>query len=97
MRRTRRVAIDLFAGCGGLSLGLRQAGFDVRVAVENDPLSAATFRANHRNTAVMERDVREVTAGELLDHCGGSVHLLAGCAPCQGFCSLTAKKRREDM
>jgi DNA (cytosine-5)-methyltransferase 1 len=46
---------------------------------------------------LIQRDICEVKASELLAHCGGKpVALLAGCAPCQGFCSLTAKNKRED-
>ena len=38
--------VDLFAGCGGLSLGLKQAGFDVRLAVEKSPMAAETYYHN---------------------------------------------------
>jgi len=42
----RPVAVDLFAGAGGFSLGIEQAGFDVLVAVEYDPVHAATYAFN---------------------------------------------------
>ncbi|MDY7015535.1 MAG: DNA cytosine methyltransferase, partial [Cyanobacteriota bacterium] len=45
-RTDRPVAIDLFAGAGGFSLGVEQAGFDVAIAVENDPVHAAVYRFN---------------------------------------------------
>lgn len=42
----RSVAIDLFSGAGGMTLGFEQAGFDVLVAAECGPIHAATHRVN---------------------------------------------------
>ena len=91
MLRKRPIAIDLFSGCGGLSLGLRRAGFHVIAAVDSDPLSVKTYRNNHKSTYVVDRDIRSITVNDLmtdLDLHPSDVDLLAGCPPCQGFSTL---------
>jgi DNA (cytosine-5)-methyltransferase 1 len=84
-------AIDLFAGCGGLSLGLKRAGLDVVAAVEIDALAAETYRANHPEVVLWHADIRKISARALLDQLSlerGELVMLAGCPPCQGFSSV---------
>lgn len=85
------MAIDLFSGCGGLTLGLKQAGFRVVGAVDNDELAVATYKRNHRKTMTWNRDIREIDAKAMRLALGlrrGRLDLLAGCPPCQGFSTL---------
>lgn len=95
-------AIDLFCGCGGLSLGLRGAGFEVVAAVDNDPLSVSTYRRNHRHTLVVKKDIKEVDPRALMEELElepGKLDLLAGCPPCQGFSilrTLNGSRRVDD-
>ncbi len=98
-RPRRLVAIDLFAGAGGLTLGLRHGGFSVVGAIESDPLAVESYRRNHRKTHVWARPIEKVPAIHVLRHLGlesGELDLLAGCPPCQGFSAIRTKngKRR---
>ena len=90
-------AIDLFSGCGGLTLGLKQAGFRVVGAVENDPLAVETYRANHGRVRVWPQDIRNLPAVEVMRKLRlrrGQLDLLAGCPPCQGFSTMTTLNGR---
>ena len=96
---SRRVlsAVDIFAGAGGLSLGVRRAGFRVRAAVELNETVVATYERNHPGVRVLNEDVRQVTGQDLVRASArAKIDLLMGCAPCEGFCSLTRKYKRED-
>ena len=59
--------IDLFAGCGGLSLGLRRAGWDIVCAVEHSPMAAETYFANFISgqSGVADRYRKHLTKGLL--------------------------------
>lgn len=84
-------AVDLFAGAGGSTQGLKQAGFQVLGAVEFDAACAETYRKNHRGTALLQEDIRNVSPSQLLEAMGiepGELDLLNACPPCQGFSSL---------
>ena len=80
------VAVDLFAGAGGLSCGLMMAGWEVAVAVERDKNAAETHRQNHPETVVVCDDIANVSSQEILELCGDrKPALVCGGPPCQGF------------
>ncbi|MDR2145105.1 MAG: DNA cytosine methyltransferase [Tannerella sp.] len=94
----RFYSIDLFAGCGGLSEGLRQAGFETKVAVEIEPKAVLAFKMNHTTTFVFQKDIRTISAEEIKEHLNGEpLHLLAGCPPCQGFSSIRRLNRPQNV
>lgn len=100
MTRQKPVAIDLFAGAGGLSEGLHEAGWDVAVAVEKDAHAADTYDFNHnarqnRNTKILRCEIEKIGREELqtaLHESRGisldKVDLIVGGPPCQGFSSI---------
>ena len=84
-------AIDLFAGAGGTTQGLKQAGFRVLAAVESDRDAAGTFAKNHPEVKVWAEDIRAVDPAAVRERIGtavGELDLLTACPPCQSFSTL---------
>lgn len=82
--------VDLFAGCGGGSVGFKAAGFTPVAAVEIDERAAEAYEANV-GIPPMVIDIRTVTGPDLLREAGlkpGACSLLFGCPPCQSFTIL---------
>lgn len=91
------LAIDLFSGLGGLTLGLKRAGFRVIGAVESDALAVESYQLNHKGTRVWPVDIRLVDPQVVMDELGlesGRLDLLAACPPCQGFSSIRTLNRQ---
>ncbi len=82
------VALDLFCGAGGLSLGFEQAGFDVRAAFDVEERHVATYRANFPHAQAFQTDLSSASAGELRAAAqvgDREIDVLFGGPPCQGF------------
>ncbi|GAB3024727.1 DNA cytosine methyltransferase [Oleiagrimonas citrea] len=80
-------AIDLFSGAGGLSFGLRDAGWDVVAALEYDKVAMATHAHNMPEMDHLWEDVRQVS----FKRYRGAIDLVAGGPPCQPF-SVSGKQ-----
>ena len=94
-------AISLFTGCGGMDLGLEQAGFSTLCQVEWDGCACETLIANRpkcfRNAALIQGDIRQISTWMILEHAGlyvGEAHLVCGGPPCQGFSTSNAASWR---
>lgn len=91
-------AIDLFCGCGGVSLGLKQAGFKVLLAIDNSSYAVKSYSLNHPDVQVIQTDVRKLKAWQFRNALGKrKLHLLAGCPPCQGFSSVRRLNRKHSI
>lgn len=90
MRKSKIKAIDLFSGCGGVSCGLTDAGFEVVAAVEIEQSAVDAYK-NYKplsKVTVLKDDICELAGQEILT--AGKIdrnemYLLAGCPPCQNF------------
>jgi DNA (cytosine-5)-methyltransferase 1 len=84
--------LDLFAGCGGLSLGLESEGFEIVAACEKDQWAADTYRFNHEGVNVIQEDISKIKKGFFKNKFRGKIDLVAGGPPCQGF-SVSGKRQ----
>jgi len=94
--RNGLVAVSTFSGCGGSCLGLRWAGWRVAWANEFLPNAAASYRANFPDTPLDGRDIRSVSANDILAATGigeGGIDLLEGSPPCSDF-SMAGRREK---
>ena len=97
--KQRPIAVDLFAGAGGMSLGFEQAGFDVLAAVELDPIHASVHEYNFPFCTTICKSVSETTAQEIRTKSvigDRNIDVVFGGPPCQGF-SLMGKRNPNDV
>lgn len=83
--------IDLFAGCGGLSLGFMKDGYTVTKAVEIDASIANTYSMNHPEVEVIVDDIRNIDRSGVFKEKEADV--IIGGPPCQGFSMAGARIR----
>ena len=80
--------IDLFAGAGGMTEGLRKAGFRSVLANEYDEMAGFTFRTNHPEVPLLIKDIKDLSIEEILEITNlevGELSMISGGPPCQGF------------
>lgn len=89
--------VDLFCGCGGVTLGFERKRFRVVAAVDNDPIACDTYRQNHQSVYLYERDINDVDPRQIrvAQLKGNDLDVLAVCAPCQPFSGQNRKAGQE--
>ena len=88
--------LDLFCGCGGLSLGFEQAGFHVLLGIDIWEDALKTYKHNHTSSRTLCADMSSLTGKEVADIINGEkVDVIIGGPPCQGF-SIAGKRIVDD-
>lgn len=88
--------LDLFCGCGGLSIGFEQAGYNVLLGIDNWEDALVTFRNNHHESETICADLMKLKPEEVEEKMGKQkLDVIVGGPPCQGF-SIAGKRIVED-
>ena len=90
--------VDLFCGCGGLSAGLRDAGFEILAGIDNEPSYIQTFTENFSDALPICDDASNIKSEDLLAQLGlkqGELDMLVGGPPCQGFSKNVPRSKRQ--
>lgn len=85
---------DLFCGAGGLSLGFKMSGYKILFGLDVDTEAITTYRSNNPGVAFINKDIRKVSALEVLDLAGikkGDLDVLVGGVPCEGYSLLNRR------
>lgn len=97
MGNKKPTVIDMFCGCGGLSRGFMDAGYEVLLGIDNNEHALKSFKINHGNAVALNGDLFQgstiLQMASLTNN--RSVELIIGGPPCQGF-SLTGKREEND-
>jgi DNA (cytosine-5)-methyltransferase 1 len=83
--------VDLFCGCGGFSLGARQAGISTALAIDNDPILSFPYLTNFPRSRLLLADLSRLEAS-YIRRCVGDVDGVFGGPPCQGFSDIGLRK-----
>jgi len=83
----RPTIVDLFCGCSGFGLGARQAGFDIPLSIDIDPVLTSAHSANFKDSKLVLTDIAKIHGSTIREEVG-EVDGIIGGPPCQGFSSI---------
>lgn len=97
MIKNKPLVLDMFCGCGGLSRGFMDAGYDVVLGIDQDEAALKTFKANHGDAEAVKLDLFLPESIDEIEKIinGRSIDVLVGGPPCQGF-SLAGTRQEND-
>lgn len=94
--KSDKTVIDLFCGCGGMSYGFMQAGYESLLGIDNDKKALETYLFNHKSSKVICEDIRKITVEQIIKETKGKkIDVLIGGVPCQSV-SISGHRKADD-
>ncbi len=91
------IVVDLFCGAGGFSRGFQEAGFLVKLGIDNDINCIRTFSYNFRRAIALLEDIRNVTGRDILKYVGQRPHVVIGGSPCEPFTAVNPRRMPDPL
>ena len=89
--------VELFAGAGGLTEGVKNAGGQCSLAIEYDKQAGETLSYNHPGINLIVDDIRNIDSNKAIDSCKNSkIDIVTGGPPCQGFSMANRQRLLDD-
>ncbi|BDC19294.1 DNA cytosine methyltransferase [Acidianus sp. HS-5] len=89
--------VDLFSGAGGFSLGFRNQGFNIVLAIDINHAAVRTYAENFPSAITLEEDIRNITGDEITSIIGHSPDILIGSPPCEGFTAANPSRLKNPV
>ncbi|BAQ62937.1 DNA-cytosine methyltransferase [Geminocystis sp. NIES-3708] len=95
IKHKKYTVVDLFSGCGGLSYGFELTNkFEIKLAIDHDKKALETLKFNKPSISIFHEDIRNINPESIIEKYG-SIDLVIGGPPCQGF-SIAGKREFKD-
>ncbi len=96
MDKKQYTVLDLFCGCGGMSTGFENAGYNILLGIDIWKDALITFQNNHRNSRILCADISNISGNDVENIIGNNtIDVIIGGPPCQGF-SIAGKRMLDD-
>lgn len=97
MKERKPTVIDMFCGCGGLSRGFMDAGYEILIGIDNNQNALKSFKENHGSAIAINGDLFQGSTIQEINNIinNKQIDIIIGGPPCQGF-SLTGKREEDD-
>ncbi|MEM1541754.1 MAG: DNA cytosine methyltransferase [Ignisphaera sp.] len=89
--------VDLFSGSGGFSIGFRDTGFKIAMAIDSDPSCGKTYKFNFPSTIVLVEDIKDIDGKDIAYFISRKPDIVIGSPPCEPFTGANPKREKDPL